>query len=369
MKKGSNHELVMVIDSCILLSVWEGAASTGILPVPAGQNHAFNTYMDEQEKDYATYVKEVEAKWGQFIGSTNKTWVDYGNDKRSRGRVDFEHGTVTVDVLVQKEAKDPLAVAIPEIQTQLKRLLSNQWPTDENPLASQIEAENGKTLNADNVNSFVRDKLAAKLTVSEKKISQKSASGEKIVSVQIPMVPGHLRIRAERYKPIVDRECAKYHIDHTIVFGVIHTESYFNPMARSSVPAFGLMQLVPSSGAKDAYRYVFKGTKTPSAQYLYNPENNIALGVGYLALTKNVYFAGLKDPAVAYLMTVAAYNTGAGNVARALTGTTSISKAVAKAQHMNAVQVHEVLEKKLPYEETQNYIQRVFSRAKLYRGL
>ena len=46
--------------------------------------------------------------------------------------------------------------------------------------------------------------------------------------------------------------------DPPVVFAVIHTESYYNPKARSGAPAYGLMQLVPTSGGRAAYRYVYK---------------------------------------------------------------------------------------------------------------
>jgi membrane-bound lytic murein transglycosylase C len=140
-------------------------------------------------------------------------------------------------------------------------------------------------------------------------------------------------------------------------------------MARSHIPAYGLMQLVPASGGRDSYKYIFKEDKKPSANFLYNPENNINLGVGYLALTKNVYFKGVKNPTIAYLLTIAAYNTGAGNVARALTGKTSLKPAIEKANKMTTKEIHMALRKKLPHKETQDYIQRVFGRSKIYRGL
>ena len=333
------------------------------------QNQSFNTYLDEQEKDYAAYVEEIRAKWGEFIGSTKKVWVDYGDDKESRSRVDFQQGSVIVDVLLPKGEKDVQKVATEKIKAQLKRMVSDRWPTGQNPLAGQIAAEDGKTLSSKNVDAFVEDKLKSKLTVSPAPAPQKEAAAKEVVSVKIDMVPDHLKIRAERYKPIVDRECKKQHIDPSIVFGVIHTESYFNPMARSHVPAFGLMQIVPASGGRDAYRYVFKKDIKPTAKYLYNPENNINLGTAYLSLTKNRYFAGVKDETSAYLMTVAAYNTGAGNVARALTGKTSLKLAAEKANQMSAQEVYTALRRNLPYAETQAYVQHVFSRSKLYRGL
>jgi peptidoglycan lytic transglycosylase C len=333
------------------------------------QNAQFNSFVEDQEKDYAAYKAEVLAKWGEFIGSTKKVWVDYGAKKESRSQVDFQSGKISLAVLIPKDEKNPREAAAEKIKSQLKRMMSKKWPTGTNILAGQISVGGKKTLSPENVDNFVRERLRQKLMISSKLIPQKAAPPERAVSVEVQMVPDHLRIRAERYKPIVLKYCKERSIDPSIVFGVIHTESYFNPMARSNVPAFGLMQLVPASGAKDAYRHIYHENKKPSAEYLYNPENNINLGVGYLDLTKNVYFSGIKDPAIAYLMTIAAYNTGAGNVARAISGTTSLKTAVKKANNMTTKEVHRALEKKLPYKETQDYVQRVFRRAKIYRGL
>lgn len=333
------------------------------------ENEQFGSFLDEQEKDYAAYQEAVKAKWGEFVGSTKKVWVDYGPEKESRTQVDFKSGKISLEVLIPKDEKHPREAAAEKIKKQLKRMMSNRWPTGTNLLAGQISTGGKKTLSPKNVDDFVKERLRQKLMISSKLIPQKAAPPEKVVSVEVQMVPDHLKIRAERYKPIVLKYCKQRKIDPTIVFGVIHTESYFNPMARSHIPAYGLMQLVPVSGGRDAYKYVFKEDKKPSAKFLYNPENNIKLGVGYLALTKNVYFKGIENPTIAYLLTVAAYNTGAGNVARALTGKTKLKPAIKKANSMTTKDIHVVLRKKLPHKETQDYIQRVFRRSKIYRGL
>ena len=333
------------------------------------ENEQFGSFLDEQEKDYAAYQEAVKARWGEFVGSTKKVWVDYGSEKESRTQVDFESGKVSLEVLIPKDEKDPRQAATEKIKRQLIRMMSDRWPTGKNPLADQISVDGKKTLSSKNVDEFVQQRLKQKLMVSSKLIPQKSAPPKRIVSVQVQMVPQHLKIRADRYKPIVLKYCKQRNIDPSIVFGVIHTESYFNPMARSHIPAYGLMQLVPASGGRDAYKYIFKEDKKPSANFLYNPENNINLGVGYLALTKNVYFKGVENPTIAYLLTVAAYNTGAGNVARALTGKTNLKPAIEKANKMTTKEIHMALRKKLPHKETQDYIQRVFGRSKIYRGL
>ena len=333
------------------------------------ENEHFGSFVDEQEKDYAAYKAEIKAKWGEFIGSTKKVWVDYGPEKDSRTQVDFEKGKISLQVLIPKDEKNPEQAASEKIKRQLKRMMSDQWPTGKNPLAGQVAIDGKETLTPKNVDEFVQKRLNQQLKISSKLIPQQAAPPKKVASVEVQMVPEHLKIRADRYKPIVLKYCKQRDIDPSIVFGVIHTESYFNPMARSHIPAFGLMQLVPTSGGRDAYKHVFGEDKKPSAKFLYNPENNIKLGVGYLELTKNVYFAGIENPTIAYLLTVAAYNTGAGNVARAITGKTNLKATVEKANSMSTEDVHMTLRKKLPYKETQDYIQRVFDRSKIYRAL
>ena len=354
---------------CLIVSPPSFAADEDFQSYVQQENAQFSSFVEDQEKDYAAYQAAVKAKWGEFIGSSKKVWVDYGAKKESRSQVDFKSGKISLEVLIPKDEKNPRKAAAEKIKRQLNRMMSDRWPTGKNLLAGQISIGGNKTLSPKNVDEFVQQRLKQKLMISSTLIPQKAAPPERVVSVEVQMVPEHLKIRAERYKPIVLKYCKQRNVDPSIVFGVIHTESYFNPMARSNIPAFGLMQLVPSSGGRDAYKHVFNENKKPSPEFLYNPENNINLGVGYLDLTKNVYFAGIKNPAIAYLLTIAAYNTGAGNVAKAITGKTNLKTTVKKANSMSTKAIHTALREKLPYKETQDYVQRVFRRSKIYRGL
>ena len=72
------------------------------------------------------------------------------------------------------------------------------------------------------------------------------------------MLPSHQDKRVERYKDEIFKQSERFGIDPAIVFAIIHTESSFNPKARSHIPAYGLMQLVPKSGGRDAYNYIYK---------------------------------------------------------------------------------------------------------------
>jgi len=330
------------------------------------QNEAFASYLDEQERDFEKFQAEIKQKWGEFLGSSQKEWVSYDEDKMSRSFVDFENGTVTIDVLLPVEQKQPVKVAEKKIKEQLKKTLSNQWPTKKNPLAGQVLVQKKEPLSQKNIETFVQKELKPKIKVTKLPPTKDKVQKQKI-SVSFELVPEHLKVRAEQYKPMVLKYSSKRNIDPSVIFGMIHTESCFNPMARSHIPAYGLMQIVPKSGGVDAYEFVYKKKKVPSPKSLYQPDFNIQLGIGYVDKIKNVYFKGVNNETSAYLMTVAAYNTGIGNVSKAFTGKTVLSPAIKRANTMTPKQVHEQLMDHLTYEEPKDYMRRVFSRSKMYR--
>ena len=175
------------------------------------------------------------------------------------------------------------------------------------------------------------------------------------------MAPNHIKTRAEVYKNEVEKYCLKYDVDPALAYAVMQTESSFNPKAKSHVPAYGLMQIVPSSAGQDCAASLKKDFVKPTANYLYEPENNIEMGVHYLHLLKKRYYTKVTDPRSRDLCVIASYNTGAGNVARALRGDTKISKAIPQINEMSYEELFKYFEKKL-LPETQNYIRKVTER-------
>ena len=91
------------------------------------------------------------------------------------------------------------------------------------------------------------------------------------------------------------------------------------------------------------------------------PENNIEMGVHYLYLLNKRYYTGVTNKDSRDLCVIASYNTGAGNVARALRGDTKISKAIPQINAMSYEELFRYFEKKL-LPETQNYIRKVTER-------
>jgi membrane-bound lytic murein transglycosylase C len=77
-------------------------------------------------------------------------------------------------------------------------------------------------------------------------------------------------------------------------------------------------------------------------------------------------FKKVENPRCRMLCAIAAYNTGAGNVSRAINGTTNISKAIPTINTMSYDQLFAHLKRALPHAETQDYIQKVTSKMQKY---
>ena len=147
----------------------------------------------------------------------------------------------------------------------------------------------------------------------------------------------------------------------------MQTESSFNPKAKSHVPAYGLMQIVPNTAGADCAKSLNKPFAVPTGNYLYEPENNIEMGVHYTYLLRKRHFTNVNDKNSQILCVIASYNTGAGNLAKALRGDKNISKAIPQINDMNYDELFRLLEKEL-LPETQNYIRKVTERMKDYKA-
>jgi len=357
----------------------------------------FEQYKNEQERLYKQFKEEVEKKWDSFRFSSPTEYVDYDNDLSARAAIDFENGVVEIEVLIEEdspettEVKDdktklnnqdqPSAINRQEqnaakdkqdnkaklkLQEKLKQI-STKLASDKKPiLKDQLQTKSGKKVTQKNIAVFVKTTIQSQKLKLRKIISKDGKTRIKYTA-KVYMPPDHLDKRAERFKSEVIKQSKRFEIDPAIAFAIMHTESSFNPNARSHIPAFGLMQLVPSSGARDAYNYVYKKDKLLKGKYLYNPENNIELGCAYIRKIRYGYFKAIKDDVSAYYCTISAYNTGIGNVAKTFTGETKIKPAVAKINQRNSKQVYQYLLKNLPYDETKNYLVKVTDRIDLYQ--
>lgn len=213
--------------------------------------------------------------------------------------------------------------------------------------------------------SLIARKIVAQ---SKKKVTGvKGADGKsrRVVQIQMNLVSDNLSRNAALYKDLVAEFSNRFQIEQPLIYAIMEQESAFNPQAKSWVPAYGLMQLVPKSGGADAYRYVYHKDWIPTQSYLFNPRNNIELGTAYLRVLMN-QFASVSDVHCRRLCVIAGYNTGAGNVSRAFIGTTNLGKAFSHIESFDYNGLYNHLIANLPHSETRDYVVKVTQRREKY---
>ncbi len=108
------------------------------------------------------------------------------------------------------------------------------------------------------------------------------------------------------FAEVVVRRSQANNVDPRLVLAIMHTESRFEPQARSNAAARGLMQLTHPSAVRLAREL---GWTRFSDDELYSPENSIALAVQYIADLQAMF---PNQPEAV----VASYNGGEDNVKR-----------------------------------------------------
>jgi len=354
----------------------------------------FAEYKKALEEEFKSYKKEVGAYWDDTKLDNPNAWTTYSKDKKTRTIVDFEKG----EVRIQTQTSDPKKAA-KILKDEIERTISidkkEAYQKDElnqriekriakfkNLAKGKVEAEpvlGDVFFDQKKPSKSAQDALVKKLLKSSDKSYQTTPKRKKkYVEAVFPLpaqkvsgtkLPKYMAGKADKLAPYAKRYAKKENLSVPLVMAIMHCESAFNPMARSHVPAFGLMQIVPRTAGKDATKYMTGKPQLLSPSYLYNEEKNIQTGSAYLHILYYSYLKKIKNPQSRLYCTIAAYNTGAGNVSKAFTGKTNIFKSAETINRYSPQEVYNQLMKYLPYDETKHYLKRVSSRMHLYEDI
>lgn len=322
------------------------------------------------QRDFQTIMAaltgRVRETWGEKEVKVpeQKKYVKYTQNYMSRAVVDFDSGTILIETLDDKSPKDSLKSAI--VTTLL---------TPDDPRSVDLFSDKAVTLTSDKppyllglvvdhqgqaIKTPAQADAFAAFTVDNhakpRSVDQNGAAKQALLA-EIKMVANFSNRQAEKYRSTVTRYAEQFKVSPSLIFAVIRTESNFNPFAVSSAPAFGLMQLVPSSGGREAYRKA-KGKDTiPSRDYLFDPENNIELGSAYLNVLSYNLLERIENQIAREYCVISAYNTGPRNVFKAFA--TDQTAAINQINSLQPPAVYDRLRAHLPYQETRDYLAKV----------
>jgi membrane-bound lytic murein transglycosylase C len=189
-------------------------------------------------------------------------------------------------------------------------------------------------------------------------IQSKDGTTRQKYRISIQMVPDHLDIRARRYVTDVKSVAERFSLNPGLIMAVIHTESFFNPLAVSPKGAIGLMQVVPKWAGKEAYEYLYQESFAIDPIYLFSPGINLELGTAYLHLLHTRYFSYVGDAQKIAYLAICSYNWGPTALNQQITARYDILK-------LSPAELFDVLVTRPP-QETRNYLQKIIEREKKY---
>jgi membrane-bound lytic murein transglycosylase C len=321
----------------------------------------WNRMLQEQQAAWDRMVAEINRIWLDSLTTTKREWVDYSDQYSTRSYVNFENGDMVLATMVKTSETRIAALSKERIRRQLAKVISSNNPSGRAILAGQIVDNRGQPVTQQTLDRYLKEEVFPRLQRQPQPTVGKDGVSRYKLSVPLKMVPNHTLVRARPYMPEVSRQASRFRLRPELVMAVIHTESYFDPLARSHVPAYGLMQLVPIYGGREAYRYVYGRDRVLPANYLYQPANNIELGAAYLNLLIYKHFAAETNPAKNLYLSVCGYNWGP----------TSINRKIIRrypTRSMTPEQLYRVLRQRTP-QETRDYLQRVTQRMGMYQSL
>jgi soluble lytic murein transglycosylase len=275
------------------------------------------------------------------IARLRLTATDYHNSYYGRlalKRLEGERGGAVAPTL-QRQA--PAAAPIPTAG-RIATLLSiglNQEAMNELQYAQRVWGDSPQLQATIAVTHKRLGNVRAGINAMKRAYPQYLAAGGETLPTEILQV-----IFPVDYWPLLQKYSKERNLDPYVVAALVAQESNFDAAVRSHANAWGLMQVLPSTGRQYARKL---GVKPFSTQRLTNAEINVNLGTQIFADTIRK-FGGVH-------FALAAYNAGD-------------SRVLAWQREKPGLPQDEFIDD-IPFPETQNYVKRILGTAEDYRAL
>lgn len=382
----------------------------------------FDAYKKRYREDLAAFKQKVKKKWGYADTNTNKKLVVYSESLNEKVIIDYEKSQITVSSKGTGEKDKQASKALLEktlnasVDTLNQVSPTTSTPTKQRISTPPITVAQSLGISQEQVADVAEQAITHASTVDETQLVKANIEALKAAEVKVVQQSSRLskeeqqqeqsfvaQIKKERqeseqylekltadpsaknsqirqlsiasnrwarskpYRNYVKQQAQQLGLSPALLYAIMETESSFNPLAQSPIPAFGLMQVVPTSAGIDVHRVLHKHNERrgPSKEELFEPTTNVIYGSTYMNIL-NGYFAKVENEESRLYCAIAAYNTGPGNVAKTFNDSLSmkLKPAIGKINQLSPEQVLTKIKQK-SHPETQGYIRKVLA-AKQY---
>ena len=317
--------------------------------------------------DYRDYPDDVRLLLEEYAGASDQggslipSVYAFRSSQTERVLIDFDRGLIVVSAqsisLLLKDIQDVLLTQIDPnvIDAGTANDLGLQGKSGKPFLYGQVHDHNGQPIDTQ------QKAEAFAFHLFDTALSQRGD-----FAVRIPMIRQHKSVAGNKYEQWVRAASSKHRIRSSLIMAIMETESSFNPMARSRSDALGLMQIKANTAGRDYFSFIAGYKNTPTSAYLYDPQNNIEVGTGYLAILADRYLRGIYHPLKLEYAMISSYNGGAGNLWKSLDPAGNKQRAVDRVNKMTPEEFYWFLTNRHNREETRNYVKKVTSRMPKY---
>ena len=312
--------------------------------------------LDANEIDLSQYEVDVQNVLLD-MAVKDPTILSLSQDENSSVIVDFRQGIIEVNANSLQALKKSI----------VKTLLTQVDPNDIDPNTAHdfgLQSKSGKPFFYKQILDQEKKAIYTNwraLRFADYLIASSSRDFKDNYKVRIYLTSDHTTISSVKYYDLIAAASRRHQVPISLVYGVIETESAFNPKARSGSNAIGLMQILQRQAGREYFQRIEGYDHVPSESYLFNTANNVEVGTAYLAILANRYLYKIKHATTRQYAVIASYNGGAGNLFKSLSPSGNKAKAINRLNRMSPPEAYRFITQRHNREETRNYLKRVKS--------
>ena len=308
---------------------------------------------DEYSPDVAQLLKEYHAETDE-LGSVMPSVLAYKGNSTAETLIDFDRGLITISAANAEQVKQ---AAIEILLTQI----------DPEIIDASTATDLG-LINSKDQQPFFYEQILDQDSLPIASVWRATRFADYLIArnnkndptrLVIPMTGQYKAIAGSKYLGFAKTASAKHMIPAPLIMAIMEVESSFNPLARSRSNALGLMQIKADTAGKDYFSIINGYSHTPTTAYLYNPENNVEVGTGYLSILADHYLGGIYHPQKLQYAIIASFNGGAGNLYKSLVRSGNKKAAIERINQMSVKDFYWFLTNRHIRLESRNYVKKV----------